>query len=102
MEYENCNGSGSSTDSTTSTSSVSTSINNLSSDNINLVDELKVAILLPTAGECLTAIHKALLGCFSQELWTAPVGYGRGEQIRILVRTSFGVSNVSTFVAELH
>jgi hypothetical protein len=50
------------------------------------VDELKVAILLPTAGECLTSLHKALLGCFSQKLWTAPVGAGPREQIRILVR----------------
>jgi hypothetical protein len=59
---------------------------------MKLVDELKVAILLPTAGESLVTLHKALLGCFSQTMWRAPAGAGPREQIRILVRTSVGTS----------
>jgi hypothetical protein len=56
---------------------------------MKLVDELKVAILLPTAGESLVTLHKALLGCLSQTMWRAPTGAGPREQIRVLVRTYF-------------
>ncbi|KAG5188251.1 hypothetical protein JKP88DRAFT_287571 [Tribonema minus] len=56
---------------------------------ISIAEEARVAILLPTAGEGLPVLLRALLGCFSQKLWEPPTidgkSLGEREQLRIVV-----------------
>ncbi|KAG5186155.1 hypothetical protein JKP88DRAFT_262580 [Tribonema minus] len=56
---------------------------------IDIAEEARVAILVPTAGEGLPMLLHALLGCFSQKLWEPPtidgVTLGEREQLRIVV-----------------